>query len=83
MHRSRAEKINVSTRPKTVRARTKHSSSSQLDDVWTTLNDMPGHRKSRRHPGTRRSGMPDAMIRDWSDEETNNSLLAGEYNFYK
>jgi hypothetical protein len=23
------------------------------------------------------------MIRDWSDEETNNSLLADEYNFYK
>ncbi len=23
------------------------------------------------------------MIRDWSDEETNNTLLADEYNFYK
>jgi hypothetical protein len=23
------------------------------------------------------------MIHDWSDEETNNSLLADEYNFYK
>jgi hypothetical protein len=27
--------------------------------------------------------MPDAMIRDWSDEETDNPLLADEYNFYK
>ena len=27
--------------------------------------------------------MPDAMIHDWSDEETDNPLLADEYNFYK
>ena len=27
--------------------------------------------------------MSDAMIYDWSDEETDNPLLADEYNFYK